>query len=1223
MVRSMTRSPILVSLLLAVLVLANGLSPAVLAADAPGLSSRDAADMSIAASIRAAIDASLSSAGQVGPNDVDPGRIEKPSGLAGPEADPSSIRLLSEQNYFESELNDTFATADVINNNYLGDPTYYIFGTITGDFYDVDMYRFTTPASGSLMIFGIWAGEYLDYGWEDDLLIGLFDSSQTLLYAADLVVFSDGTAGRYIDADIPAGTYYIAVMQSDAYPYLYVGESYGLSLDFAPTFTVTFNSQGGSYINPVIAPGNSRIDEPVLPTRVGYTFGGWYKDVGLTDDWDFSTDVVTSNMTLYAKWTLNQYQVAFVDWDGTILAVRTVYHGASAMPPSDPVREGHTFVGWDNSPTNIVSNTTINAIYRINQYTVTFRDWDGSVLESEIVDHGASATAPSVPDRYGYRFVGWSAPLDNVTGNRTLTALYEAATYSVTFLNWDGSALKTEQVQHGNAAIAPEPPPREGHIFAGWDVPFGSVESDLAVQARFVERQPDQYLVLYRDWNGSTLKYELVASGGSVLAPAAPTRRGYTFAGWDADSGVVTSNLVVTALYTINSYLFGYDGNGHSGGTGPAGGLFAYQSSFALDSAGSLFRVGYSFLAWNTEPDGSGTRYAVGDGFVMPLHNVILYAEWHINQYSIAYDGNGSDSGIVPAGGRYNFDTVLTVSASGDMARTGYLFRGWNTQPDGSGTHHDPGSPLRLPAQNLILYAQWIAIRYTVDFESGNGTGVGDIVTDFNTTIEAPINPTQSGYTFIGWYKDPGLTIPWNFATDVVTSNISLYGKWKINQYTITYNSNGGSAVPSVVAYYNSSLVLPSTPNRSGYVFAGWFRGADLLVPWNFARDRVSSDMTLFARWLKTPLTGLAVSSTGYNSLKLSWTLSSGANGYEVWRSTSSNGTYTLVASTSSTVFTNSWLETNTTYYYKVRAYYAIGTSKVLGGYSAIASGKPIPAVPANFTATSASYGSVKLAWTAVPGANGYQVYRATSSTGTYSLVTTLTSGTAASYTNTGLTCGSTYYYKIRAYRTVGTTKVYGNYTAVASGKPIPSVPVNFKAASASYSSIKLTWTAVSGASGYQVYRATSSTGTYSLVTTLTSGTAASYTNTGLACGSTYYYKIRAYRTVGTTKVYGNYTAVASGKPVPSVPGSFAAARSSSTSIRTSWTSVSGASGYEVWRSTSSAGTYTLVKTTTATSHTDTGLKTGTTYYYKARAYRLVGSTKVYGAYTAVKSAVP
>lgn len=271
--------------------------------------------------------------------------------------------------------------------------------------------------------------------------------------------------------------------------------------------------------------------------------------------------------------------------------------------------------------------------------------------------------------------------------------------------------------------------------------------------------------------------------------------------------------------------------------------------------------------------------------------------------------------------------------------------------------------------------------------------------------------------------------------------------------------------------------------------------------------------------------------------------------------------------------------------------------------------------------ATASSYNSIKLTWTPATGVDGYDIYRSTSSAGTFTKISSTTDPTAY-YTNTGLNTGTTYYYKIQTYFTFDNgEKIYGAFSPVVSAKPVLAVPASPKAASASYSSIKTSWTAVSGASGYEVSRATSSTGTYSVVGNTT--TATSLTNTGLSTNKVYYYKIRAYRMVGTTKVYSGYTTVVSAKPIPSVPTNFKAARYSSTSIKTTWIAVTGASGYEVYRATSSTGTYSLVKTTTSLYFTNTGLTTGRTYYFKARSYKLVGTVKVYSGWTAVSSARP
>jgi fibronectin type 3 domain-containing protein len=364
------------------------------------------------------------------------------------------------------------------------------------------------------------------------------------------------------------------------------------------------------------------------------------------------------------------------------------------------------------------------------------------------------------------------------------------------------------------------------------------------------------------------------------------------------------------------------------------------------------------------------------------------------------------------------------------------------------------------------------------------------------------------------------------------------------------------------------------------------------------------------------PMYNLKASSTGYNSIKLSWIPVPEASGYKIYRSTSSTGTYSLVSTAASTSFTNTGLTTGKIYYYKVRSYRTVGTSKIDGSYSSVVSAKPIPAIPKNVQAISAGYTSIKISWSSVTGASGYKIYRSTSSTGTYSLVSTSTS---TSFTNAGLITGKLYYYKVRAYKTVGTSKVDGNYCSTVSAKPIPSAP-SVKASSLEYNSIKISWNSVPGASGYEIYRIPSNTGSYALISTTKS---TSFTNTGLATGATYYYKVRAYRTVGTTKIYGSYSSPASTKPVPSTPSSLTAARTSPTSIKLAWNKVSGATGYQIYRATSAAGTYSNLVTTSNLYYTNTGLTTGKKYYYKVRAYRLVGDTKVYGNWSSIVYAVP
>ena len=179
--------------------------------------------------------------------------------------------------------------------------------------------------------------------------------------------------------------------------------------------------------------------------------------------------------------------------------------------------------------------------------------------------------------------------------------------------------------------------------------------------------------------------------------------------------------------------------------------------------------------------------------------------------------------------------------------------------------------------------------------------------------------------------------------------------------------------------------------------------------------------------------------------------------------------------------------------------------------------------------ATSNSYNSIKLTWNkAVNGANGYAVYRSTSKDGKYTLRKTITSKNTIEFTDTGLDTNTTYYYKVRAYRMIADKKKYGSYSEIVCAKPVLSKTTITVSSKSKKATIK--WNKVLGASGYKVYSATSSNGTYSLKKTITSINTLSYTNTNLVSGKTYYYKVRAYRNVNGKVVYGPYSAVKSKK---------------------------------------------------------------------------------------------
>jgi uncharacterized repeat protein (TIGR02543 family) len=347
------------------------------------------------------------------------------------------------------------------------------------------------------------------------------------------------------------------------------------------------------------------------------------------------------------------------------------------------------------------------------------------------------------------------------------------------------------------------------------------------------------------------------------------------------------------------------------------------------------------------------------------------------------------------------------------------------------------------------LYANLLSMttrdNVTVNFESNGGTDVTALSVKPGSLIEAPSEPWKLGFDFGGWYSDAALTTLWDFAADTVTEETTLYAKWSASVETVTFDSNGGTAVGSVDVDFGDLVAAPAAPTKDGYVFVGWFRDSAMArftmteevtnTPWDFAHDTVTYSTTLYAHWLKTPVTNLVAKGIGYNFARLTWTATEGAQSYAIFRATSQFGTYALVATVDGDVTTAdiTGLTMGRTYYFKIVSYATCLNKTVYSGYSNIASAKPMPAQPTGLAAHGINPRSIVISWNAVDGATGYDIWRsAYPTTGwTYYRQTT-----GLSVTNSLLTLGKTYYYHVRAYRTVGGVKYYGPFTAVISSRP-------------------------------------------------------------------------------------------------------------------------------------------------------------------------------------------
>ncbi|MDR1221182.1 MAG: fibronectin type III domain-containing protein [Treponema sp.] len=362
-----------------------------------------------------------------------------------------------------------------------------------------------------------------------------------------------------------------------------------------------------------------------------------------------------------------------------------------------------------------------------------------------------------------------------------------------------------------------------------------------------------------------------------------------------------------------------------------------------------------------------------------------------------------------------------------------------------------------------------------------------------------------------------------------------------------------------------------------------------------------------------SPPSSVSAVGASSTSITINWDAASGAEEYYIYRSLTEYGAYSKLTTTpvsvTGTSYTDTGLSSGITYYYKVAAYNSGGTSE----QSVADSATTLLAPPSSVSATAASSSSITVSWSSVSNATRYYIYRSTSAEGSY---TQLTYTTSFSYTDTALSSGATYYYKVAAYSNYSS----GEQSVAVSAITLLAPPSSVSAVGASSTSITISWNSSSGAGGYYIYRSLSYNGVYLKLTT-DSVTGTSYTDTGLSADISYYYKIAAYNSDGESGMSSVYGAAA---PLLSPPSSVTAtATSSSGRITVSWGSVSNATRYYIYRSTSPAGDYqyqTYVDYSYNPSYTDTGLSSGTTYYYKIAAYNNAGvgdMSSAYGSATA------
>ena len=323
---------------------------------------------------------------------------------------------------------------------------------------------------------------------------------------------------------------------------------------------------------------------------------------------------------------------------------------------------------------------------------------------------------------------------------------------------------------------------------------------------------------------------------GNLLVTVTPTAPGP----WSATLSI-TNNDANEAPYnwTINgtatgSYTVTLEKQGGSGGSDSV----VTTIASAMPSAVAPTRAGHTFGGYYTQTSGGGTQYytsSMASSRNWDLSaNTTLYAQWTINPYTITFDSNG---GSAVTAITQNFGTAVTAPAA--PTRTGYTFAAWS-----------PVIPSTIPTNNLIVTAQWTANTYTVTFDANGGdasTPTSTPVT-YGSTYGALATVSRTGYAFNGWFTSTsGGTLVTSASTVAITAAQTLYAQWTINPYTITFDSNGGSAVTAITQNFGTTITAPAAPTRTGYTFAAWSPALPSTIPAN--------NQTVTAQWIANTYT--------------------------------------------------------------------------------------------------------------------------------------------------------------------------------------------------------------------------------------------------------------------------------------------------------------------------------------------------------------------------------
>ncbi len=569
----------------------------------------------------------------------------------------------------------------------------------------------------------------------------------------------------------------------------------------AETFYVTFlNYDGSVFWTAPVSRGGS-VKYPVeIPTKPSsdthyYEFSYWSGNIVNVQENEFLTPVF-KEFRIKSEDELDSYaySVVFLDGDGAFMEMQTVKEKeAASAPEATPAKSPtaqyyYTFVGWDTDFSDVRENMVVRPLFEehLREYTVTFKGFDGEVVDEQVVSYGDAATAPKAPEVDGYQFTGWDTAYDCIASDLTVNALYEeiplppepeAVYYSVVFLGFDGIYISHEVVKEGESATEPQVPEVEGFTFIGWNVDFSAVGSDLVVRALFkknpvIEEEPipevKNYVVVFVDYDGRYLSSQIVKEGESAIIPENPSRTGYEFVCWDSDIENVYSDMTARAVYEkipAPPESIPSSGTLKIDITGGIGFSISIDGGFARPQ-GTSYRnssvpIGVEVIV--TASSVSGEDFV---GWINPVTGVIVSSQ---TSFSFVTSGNDSYTAVFKtpiwnfsmvmfkndkvAGGNGRildmqyYSTMDEICFPEDPTQVGFEFAGWSM------TQEEIIESI-ANNQDVTVLAKWTKAIVPVQVTVIGGSGSG--IYNANNMVTVVADSAMEGEKFAYWIDERG-----------------------------------------------------------------------------------------------------------------------------------------------------------------------------------------------------------------------------------------------------------------------------------------------------------------------------------------------------------------------------------------------------------------------------------------------------------------------------------